>query len=139
MPRSKNAKVRNEDLVLALNARAETCRREGSSRMSMWKEGQRLVEGVRGDIYMFQNKRVVNLPTTLSQTVREECQSIVKGLRPILPEGYVPVTIQERRLATAPLQQPSHPFLKGTFISRLAMVLVQILSLSIWTSSNAGP
>ena len=116
MPRAKNAKVWNEDLVLALNARAEICRREGSGRMSMWKEGQRLVEGVRGDIYMFKNQRIVNLPPTLSHTVREECHNIVKGLRPILPEGYIPVTIEERRLATVPIQKPPHPFLKGTSV-----------------------
>lgn len=90
MPRPKDSKVWNEDLILALQAREQMARQNGKRSHLAWKEGRQQIESVRGDIYTFKNGRIVNLPTKLKTTVDNVCRCIIAGTEPILPAGYVP-------------------------------------------------
>ena len=90
MPRPKDAKVWNEDLILALQAREQMARQNGKRAHIMWKEGRQLIESVRGDIYPFKNGRIVHLPAKLKTMVENEIRCIIAGTKPILPDGYVP-------------------------------------------------
>ena len=90
MPRPKDSKVWNEDLILALQAREQMARQNGKRSHIAWKEGRQHIESVRGDIYTFKNGRIVNLPTKLKTTVDNVCRCIIAGTEPIRPAGYVP-------------------------------------------------
>jgi hypothetical protein len=113
MPRAKNAKVWNEDLVRALRAREEQGRQQGSQRQFLWRDGAAAIEAVRTDIYVFQSSgKIVGLPRKLSKTVEEECRGIIQGHRPILPEGYIPITMEDRRLVPQGNPYDQDPYLK---------------------------
>lgn len=90
MGRPANAKIWNEDLVAALEARAEMARQNGQQRHHLWSEGARIIQGVRQDIYTFKNGRIVGLPENkLKKTVSELCRSIICGSEQVFPFGYV--------------------------------------------------
>jgi hypothetical protein len=88
--RPKDAKVWNEALVQALQAREQMARRAGKRTHILWREGWQKLQTVRADIYTFKNGRIVNFPTNLKKTVDNLLRSIIAGTEPILPRGYVP-------------------------------------------------
>lgn len=51
MPRAKNAKVWNEDLVTAFQARAQQALSQGKSSHLTWRTAAQSIEAVRTDIY----------------------------------------------------------------------------------------
>jgi len=90
MPRAADAKVWNEDLVMALKAREEMARRQGKPSAHTWLQGWKAIQAVRGDIYAFKNGRIVNLPSPkLGKTVDNLCRAIIAGQAPLRPDGYV--------------------------------------------------
>ena len=89
MVKPKNAKVWNEDLVQALDARYQISRMNGKRDVQTWQKARQAIEAVRKDIYCFSNGRIVNLPT-LSKTAQRECEDIIRGVKMVLPAGYVP-------------------------------------------------
>ena len=95
MPRPKDAKVWNEDLIMALQVREQMARQNGQC-AKKWKEGRQQVERVRGDIYTFKNGRIVNFPTTLKTSVDNVCRCIIASTEPILPAGYVPSNMRPK-------------------------------------------
>lgn len=98
MPRAKDAKVWNEDLVLALRAREEECRQRCSVRQYLWRDGAKAVEAVRRDIYQYNTSgKIVGLPQDLNKTVDEECRAIIGGSKPTVPRGYQPRTVNEQK------------------------------------------
>ena len=100
MPRSKDTKIWNEDLVLALRAREEQCRQRCSVRQYLWRDGAKVLAAVRRDIYQYKsNGKIIGLPSNdLNKTVDDECRAIIEGTKPILPVGYVPTTTMEEQI-----------------------------------------
>lgn len=90
MPRAKNAKIWNEDLIEALRARAEQCRQQGKARQFMWREAADKIESVREDIYTFSTGRIVGLPRLKHKTVDDFCRAFIMGTANLYPDGYVP-------------------------------------------------
>jgi methyltransferase OMS1, mitochondrial len=91
MPRPKDAKVWNSDLVDALQAREHhLARRQGKRSALTWNAGWRAVGSVRGDIYVFNTGRIVNLPANLSKTVALCVRKILEGKEPVFPPGHIP-------------------------------------------------
>jgi hypothetical protein len=90
MTRPKDAKVWNEDLVLALQAREQMARRAEKRSHLLWREGWHAIQAVRGDIYAFKNGRIVHLPDKLKTTVANLCRNIIAGTEPVFPPEYVP-------------------------------------------------
>lgn len=90
MPRPRDAKIWNEELNQALQAREDVARRQGKRTALLYSEGRRAIEAVRQDIYTFSNGRIVNLPSTkLKKTVDNLCRAIIDGTEPVLPPGYI--------------------------------------------------
>jgi hypothetical protein len=110
MPRPKDSKVWNEDLILALQAREEMARHGGKRNHLAWKEGRQQIEAVRNDIYTFKNGRIVNLPNKLKTTVENVCRCIIAGTEPVLPAGYVP---PQERQTNGENPYLNHPYLKN--------------------------
>lgn len=104
MGKPKDAKVWNEDLVRALDARHQKAQREGKSNAHLWRTGRDKILAVRKDIYRFRTGTIVNLPNNLKITVRRLCEDIINGVKEIYPDGHVP-TNQEH----ASIENPSTP------------------------------
>ncbi len=51
MPRAKDAKVWNEDLTLAFEARAQQALSQGKKSYIAWNKAAEIVQAVRKDIY----------------------------------------------------------------------------------------
>ena len=90
MPKPKDAKVWNEDLVAALEARYEQSLREGKRNAHTWQKGAGQIAAVRKDIYCFSNGRIANLPNSLSKTVTRLCEDVIRGVKNVYPDGHVP-------------------------------------------------
>eukprot|EP00536_Pseudo-nitzschia_multiseries_P014783 jgi/Psemu1/311419/fgenesh1_kg.768_\ len=99
MPRAKDTKIWNEDLVTALRSREERCRQQFSQRQYVWRDGAAAIASIRKDIYQCKNGRIVGLPRTLTKTVEDECRAIIEGKRPLIPEGYLPTTLNEQKMS----------------------------------------
>jgi ERCC4-type nuclease len=126
MPRSRDAKVWNEDLVLALRAREEQCRQRCSIRQYTWRDGASAIEAVRKDIYQYKNNgKIVGLPSDLSKTVEDECRAIIDGSKPILPYDYTPTTAEEEdkmSKSTTTLHNPvQNPYHNDPYLKRIKM------------------
>jgi hypothetical protein len=112
MPRPKDAKVWNEDLVKALKARQDQCRQQGKQQQCLWRDGWQAIEAVRADIYAFRNGRITNLPSNLSKTVEELCRKLISGDPDthIYPPGYVPAT---------PGQNEGNPYMNDHYANNI--------------------
>jgi hypothetical protein len=112
MPRARDAKVWNEDLVRACEARYEMAVRAGDRRQFMWREGSQTIQGVRKDIYTFASGRIVNMPEKgLTKTVRALLEAVIRGQTEILPDGYAEAIAQGAKPAGNPFE--NHPYLKN--------------------------
>lgn len=109
MPRPRNAKVWNEDLVRALQARADQQRIQGGRYHLLFNEAAQQIAQVRKDIYAFSNDRIVNLPDGLSKTASDTCRLIITGNKPIIPEGFIP-TLPQDAIPGNPFQ--NYPYVK---------------------------
>jgi hypothetical protein len=89
MPRGKDTKVWNEDLVEACRAREAQCRQQGKARQHLWRDAAAKIESVRADIYAFKNGRLVNFPKIKSKTADDVLRRVILGLEPVHPPGYV--------------------------------------------------
>ena len=91
MPRPRDAKIWNEDLVTALDARYQLAQRNGKRTVHSWRNARDAIQQVRQDIYVFQSGRIVNLPSNLgSKTIQAEVEDIIRGIKRIYPDGFVP-------------------------------------------------
>ena len=91
MAKPKDAKVWNEDLVAALEARYQQSLREGKRNAHTWQKGMGQIAAVRKDIYRYSSGRIANLPTDkLSKTVLRLCEDIIGGVKNVYPDGHVP-------------------------------------------------
>lgn len=90
MPKPKDARVWNEDLVAALEARYQQSLREGKRNAHTWQKGAGQIAAVRKDIYCFSNGRIANLPNSLTKTVTRLCEDVVRGVKNVYPDGHVP-------------------------------------------------
>ena len=90
MPRPKDAKIWNEDLVAGLEARHEKSLREGKRDAHTWRVGRDKIQAVRGDIYQFRTGSIVNMPTGLTKRVQRCCEDIIRGVTNVYPDGHVP-------------------------------------------------
>lgn len=90
MPKPKDARVWNEDLVAALEARYQQSLREGKRNAHTWQKGAGQIAAVRKDIYCFSNGRIANLPNSLSKTVTRLCEDVIRGVKNVYPDGHVP-------------------------------------------------
>lgn len=122
MPRAKDTKVWNEDLVTAMRSREEQCRQRFSQRQYLWRDGAAAIASVRKDIYQFKTGKIVGLPRTLSKCVEDECRAIIEGNRPVLPEGYIPTTLDESTMARGfETRQRKNPYLNDPYLKRIKM------------------
>ena len=90
MPKRKDVRVWNEDLVAALEARYEQSLREGKRNAHTWQKGAGQIAAVRKDIYCFSNGRIAKLPNSLSKTVTRLCEDVIRGVKNVYPDGHVP-------------------------------------------------
>ncbi|MGK3752984.1 MAG: ERCC4-type nuclease [Bacillariaceae sp.] len=90
MVRPKDAKVWNEDLINALEARHQKGMREGKRDAHTWKIGREKIQAVRKDIYQFRTGTIVNMPTNLTKRVNRLCEEIIRGVKNVYPDGHVP-------------------------------------------------
>eukprot|EP00937_MAST-01D_sp_MAST-1D-sp2_P008102 g8102.t1 len=86
MPRAKDTKVWNDDLVRAMEVRENAAMAKGQARATVWQKGAQDLRRVSKDIYTFKNGRVVGLPQNLSVTVRNEVAHIIEGKKPVVPD-----------------------------------------------------
>jgi ERCC4-type nuclease len=122
MPRGKDSKVWNEDLVTALRSREELCRQRFSQRQYLWRDGAAAIASVRKDIFQFKTGRIVGLPRTLTKYVEEECRAIIEGKRPLLPEGYIPTTLEEKNMSRAfDVTERLNPYHDDPYLKRIKM------------------
>jgi ERCC4-type nuclease len=127
MPRAKDAKVWNEDLVLALRAQEERCRQRCSVKQYLWRDAAKALEGVRRDIYQYKGSgKIVGLPSTLNKTAEEECRAIIGGKKPILPHDYAPITVAEKQKMVAAATRStasvtSNPYHNDPYLKRIKM------------------
>ena len=123
MPRAKDTKVWNEDLVIALRSREDQCRQRFSQRQYLWRDGAAAIASVRKDIFQFKTGKIVGLPRTLTKCVEEECRAIIEGKRPLLPEGYVPTTLEEQEMSSkgSAFVQVSNPYRDDPYLKRIKM------------------
>ena len=87
MPRQRGTKIWNQDLIRAMRCRQNDAVATMNQRQTAWLKGVELLTGTSGEIYQFNTGRVVGLPHALSQTVRQECEAIIRGDREIIPSG----------------------------------------------------
>lgn len=116
MPRGKDAKVWNEDLVEACRAREAQCRQQGKARQHLWRDAALKIEAVRSDIYAFKNGRIVNFPEIKSKTAEELLRRVVLGLEPVYPAGYVAAAA-----AAASAHGSGNPYLDDPYLKRIKM------------------
>jgi len=90
MPKPKDARIWNEDLFAALEARYQKSLREGKRDAHTWQKGMGQISAVRKDIYCFSNGRIANLPNDLSKTVTRLCEDVIRGVKNVYPDGHVP-------------------------------------------------
>ena len=102
MGKPKDAKIWNEDLVRALDARHQKAQREGKRDVHLWRTGRDKILAVRKDIYMYRNGNIANLPNNLKKTVQRLCEDVIRGVKNVYPDGHVP-TDQEREHPSTPL------------------------------------
>ena len=112
MPRGKDSKAWNEDLVEACRAREIQCRQQGKARQHLWRDAAIKLEQVRKDIYAFSNQRIVNLPKLPSKTAEEVCRRIILGAEPVYPPGYVPV---------AGIDDGRNPYLDDPYLKKIKL------------------
>jgi len=109
MAKPKDAKVWNEDLVKALDARYQKAQREGKSNVHLWRTGRDKILAVRKDIYKFRTGSIVNLPNNLKITVRRLCEDVMNGVKEVYPDGHVPTS-----QGHASIENPSTPLSNAT-------------------------
>lgn len=107
MPRAKDAKIWNEDLVQALDARHQKAHREGKRDVHLWRTGRDKILAVRKDIYQFRTGSIVNLPNDLSKRVQRLCEDVIRGVKSVYPDGHVPTNSNSAEGSTGIAQ--SHP------------------------------
>ena len=90
MVRPKDAKVWNEELINALEARYQKSIREGKRDTHSWRVGAITIQAVRKDIYQFRTGTIVNMPTNLTKRVHRLCEDIIRGIKNVYPDGHVP-------------------------------------------------
>jgi hypothetical protein len=95
-----NKKVWNEDLVVALRARAVVAQQNGNRNAISYNVAANKIEEIRKDIKVGKNfvetGRIQNLPlTTVSKSIHALIHSIIIGTTPILPNGYIPTNPTE--------------------------------------------
>jgi ERCC4-type nuclease len=127
-PRGKDTKVWNEDLVIALSSREELCRQQFSQRQYLWRDGATAIASIRKDIYQYKSSgKIVGLPRNLTKSVEDECRAIIEGTSPILPVGYVPTTLEERKMAVVGDGSASaeaikiNPYHKDPYLNKIKM------------------
>lgn len=122
MPRGKGTKVWNEDLVTALLSREEQCRQRFLQRQYLWRDGAAAIASIRNDIFQYKTGKIVGLPRTLTKCVEEECRAIIEGNRPLLPEGYIPTTLEEKIMSRGfdGTQRPN-PYHDDPYLKRIKM------------------
>ena len=106
MGKPKDAKIWNEDLVKALDARYQKAQREGKSNVHLWRTGRDQILAVRKDIYMYRSGNIVNLPNNLKKTVQRLCEDVIRGVKSVYPDGHVPTNQHQ---ASAGGGNPSTP------------------------------
>jgi hypothetical protein len=123
MPRGKNTKVWNEDLVTALRAREDLCRQRFSVRQYAWRDGAVNIAAVRQDIYQYKSSgKIVGLPRNLTKIVEEECRDIIEGRKPVLPEGYVATTLDEKKkIRRNAIGADTNPYCEDPYLKRIKM------------------
>lgn len=102
MGKPKDAKIWNEDLVRALDARHQKAQREGKRDVHLWRTGRDKILAVRKDIYMYRSGNIANLPNNLKKTVQRLCEDVIRGVKNVYPDGHVP-TDQDREHPSTPL------------------------------------
>jgi hypothetical protein len=90
MAKPKDAKIWNEDLVRALDARHQQSQRDGKRDVHMWRTGRDKLLAVRKDIYQFRTGTIVNLPDKLTKRVHRLCEDVIRGVKSVYPDGHVP-------------------------------------------------
>ena len=90
MPRPKDAKIWNEDLIAALEARHQQSLRHGKRDAHTWRTGRDKIQAQRKDIYQFRTGTIANLPTGMTKKVQRLCEDIIRGLTNVYPDGHVP-------------------------------------------------
>ena len=106
MGKPKDAKIWNEDLVKALDARHQKAQREGKRDVHLWRTGRDQILAVRKDIYMYRSGYIVNLPNHLKKTVQRLCEDVIRGVKSVYPDGHVPTNQHQ---ASAGGGNPSTP------------------------------
>lgn len=105
MGKPKDAKVWNEDLVKALDARHQKAQREGKRDIHLWRKGRDQILAVRKDIYQFRTGTIANLPNNLSKRVHRLCEDVIRGVTNVYPDGHVAtnqIAGHDHLLATPP-------------------------------------
>ena len=90
MPRPRDAKVWNSDLTRAMRTRYYDALATRSSRSFLWQRAWGAVERVSGEIYAFNNGRIVGLPKVgneFTDTAKQACERIIRGQEPVVPDG----------------------------------------------------
>ena len=81
-------KVWNEELVRAMECRMNTSIRLGKKDQHLWARARDQIRGERKDIYRHASgqRRIVNLPSSLAKRMKAECEAIIRGETPVVPD-----------------------------------------------------
>ena len=87
MPRGRDTKVWNDDLVRACEARNNAALSRQSRVQFQWQKARDIIKLSRKEIYITSTQKIRNMPKDLSDTVRAELENIMRG-HPIIGERY---------------------------------------------------
>ena len=79
MPRAKNAKIWNDDLVAACDSRRAQAAANQSRVEFQWITAKQKIEATNKEIYITSTDSVKNLPAGLSKTVEDTLHRIIRG------------------------------------------------------------
>lgn len=89
--------------------------------LALWRETMlfsRYYFSLTNKHQQFKNGRIVGLPSDkLGVMLDNLCRDIIAGQKPVLPEGYVPTTLQERALTGD--NRSSNPFDNSHYLQRM--------------------
>ena len=90
MPRAKNAKIWNDDLVAACDSRRAQAAANQSRVEFQWITAKQKIEATNKEIYITSTDSVKNLPAGLSKTVEDTLHRIIRGKEAVTLGGAAP-------------------------------------------------
>ena len=84
MPRARNAKIWNTDLIAACDARLTAAIQKQSRNEHSWRLAKAAIEASSKEIYITSTNKIMNLPS-FNKTITDELSNVVRGVTAVDP------------------------------------------------------